>query len=185
MRIIFFESQRKITIFLLIALIGGMVFASGSLSARQTSSNQIEVTFSSNYRDVSIYHRKQGDRNWQITNLNYGNGTLRINNVQPGTYEIKAHGGGGTRLGFQNGMRIGGDVIITVSAQTTKSSSKNSSPANNHVDVHCVPCHGSGKCPKCNGKGTYYKDGVNHGKYKCNRCDGNGKCIYCRGTGRK
>ncbi|MCH5283021.1 MAG: hypothetical protein J1E59_05145 [Treponema sp.] len=83
-------------------------------------------------------------------------------------------------------------VIFSASGSTIYVNSVNSSgsnnrvaPADNHVDVHCIPCHGSGKCPKCDGKGYYYKSGVNHGKYKCDRCGGDGKCKYCNGKGRK
>lgn len=76
----------------------------------------------------------------------------------------------------------GRNFVVTVSGGN---SSTYTGPANNHVEVHCVPCHGSGKCSKCNGDGYYYKSGVNHGKYKCDRCGGNGKCTYCHGTGRK
>ena len=54
--------------------------------------------------------------------------------------------------------------------------------ANNNVDVHCITCHGSGKCPKCNGRKTI-ASGRN--QVKCDRCNGSGICPYCHGTGRK
>ncbi|MBR1714346.1 MAG: zinc finger-like domain-containing protein [Treponema sp.] len=79
--------------------------------------------------------------------------------------------------------------------RTSSSSGGSSATSSNttvKVEVHCVPCHGSGKCAKCNGKGKYYSDGHYGPKasqldryVKCDRCHGGGKCSYCNGTGRK
>ena len=83
------------------------------------------------------------------------------------------------------------DYVITrnngnITVITVNSVGGSSGPANTRVDVHCVPCHGSGNCPKCNGKGyTVYRSRNDHGKARCDRCGGSGKCPYCHGTGRK
>ncbi|MBQ7167746.1 MAG: hypothetical protein IJR93_12465 [Treponema sp.] len=57
-----------------------------------------------------------------------------------------------------------------------------SSGASGGVDVHCITCHGSGKCPKCNGRKTLPSG---RKQVRCDRCNGSGVCPYCRGTGRK
>ncbi|MCH5149826.1 MAG: hypothetical protein J1G30_04085 [Spirochaetales bacterium] len=93
------------------------MFANSSLKARQTGPNQIEVSFSSNYEHARIWYRRKGDRNWQVTNLKYGSGTLKISNVYPGTYEIKADSNSRNLRNpvFQRRSRIGGDVVLTIS----------------------------------------------------------------------
>ena len=108
---------KKLVVFMFVMLIGSIAFAAGSLSARQTGSNQMEVYFSSNYRQARIWYRRMGEKNWKITSINKGSGSLRINNVYPGTYEIKADGSGAQNWGsvFQSGMRIGGDILLTIS----------------------------------------------------------------------
>lgn len=81
----------------------------------------------------------------------------------------------------------GRNFIVTVRGGGSSSSSSSSGSPNSPA-THCIQCHGSGKCPKCNGKGwvyyshKYYSD---HGKEKCSRCGGDGQCPYCNGTGRK
>ncbi len=87
----------------------------------------------------------------------------------------------------------GRNFVITVTGESSNNNSgsvrNSSSSSSSKRVVECVPCHGSGKCPKCNGKGWVYynnwgKKG-DHGKERCSRCNGNGVCIYCRGSGRK
>lgn len=78
------------------------------------------------------------------------------------------------------------------SSSSGSGTSSSTSSGSTSYEVHCIPCHGSGKCSKCNGKGKYYSDG-HYGpnsstldRYvKCDRCSGSGKCSYCNGTGRK
>ena len=81
-------------------------------------------------------------------------------------------------------MKVG-ECVANVSGQSSGNGRNAGSSNSIHTEVHCIPCAGSGKCPKCNGKGEYIKNGVNHGRYKCDRCNGSGKCPYCNGTGRK
>jgi hypothetical protein len=45
----------------------------------------------------------------------------------------------------------------------------------------CKSCHGTGRCPKCNGKGG--KEGI-FGKSVCLKCGGSGNCTVSRGRGR-
>ncbi|MBQ9538133.1 MAG: hypothetical protein IJU95_02590 [Treponema sp.] len=74
-------------------------------------------------------------------------------------------------------------VTVTGGAVSSNNSvNSGTSNSSKKVQVHCMPCHGSGKCPKCNGRKTV-ASGRN--QIKCNRCNGSGVCPYCRGTGRK
>ncbi len=58
----------------------------------------------------------------------------------------------------------------------------------NRVDkVPCYACHGTGRCPGCNGTGDM-GDSYNFHKEKmvmrCSSCSGSGRCLTCHGTGR-
>lgn len=52
---------------------------------------------------------------------------------------------------------------------------------NNVVGENCLTCHGTGKCPTCNGRKITSSMG---NTYKCNVCDDNGNCPTCHGTGK-
>ena len=51
------------------------------------------------------------------------------------------------------------------------------------VTTTCPSCHGSGKCPTCNGKHWYY--GIGGSKVTCPNCTPNGACSSCGGSGKK
>lgn len=61
-------------------------------------------------------------------------------------------------------------------------------PTPNPVQPHqvtkdCNLCHGSGKCPTCNGKHWYY--GIGGSVVTCPNCTPNGACSSCGGSGKK
>ena len=73
-------------------------------------------------------------------------------------------------------------------APASSSSSSNSGTTTNPVQPHqvtttCTSCHGSGKCPTCNGKHWYY--GIGGTKITCPNCTPNGACPSCGGSGKK
>ena len=89
---------------------------------------------------------------------------------------------------YNCGHRRDWHTKLAKSGGSTSSASSNSNSNNNR----CNTCRGTGKCQRCNGKGTYYNDGHYGPKksqldryVKCDRCNGSGKCSYCRGTGNR
>lgn len=58
----------------------------------------------------------------------------------------------------------------------------------NRIDKEpCYACHGTGRCPGCNGTGdmgdshNFHKEKV---VMRCSSCSGSGQCLTCHGTGR-
>lgn len=74
----------------------------------------------------------------------------------------------------------------TSSASNRSGNSSNESNGSSRHIVSCVPCHGSGRCPGCNGKGyVYYNTRKGHGRETCKKCRGSGRCPYCNGSGKE
>jgi hypothetical protein len=49
----------------------------------------------------------------------------------------------------------------------------------------CDTCFAVGKCPECNGKGTFTTGLWGNVRLECEACNGSGKCPDCSGRGRK
>ena len=58
-------------------------------------------------------------------------------------------------------------------------------PAPNWPDEPCGDCHGSGKCPECDGSGIVTKQDENERLLDtmCRSCEGDTTCWTCGGTG--
>lgn len=66
-------------------------------------------------------------------------------------------------------------------SDTQSTGSRSAETLNQTVGSACMTCHGTGKCPTCNGTKVASSMG---NTYKCTVCDTNGNCPSCHGTGK-
>ncbi len=60
-----------------------------SLLVEQTDDDELTVSFSSTYDSCTVHLRKNGTANWNSFYCSYGGGSLSINGLSKGTYEIR------------------------------------------------------------------------------------------------
>ena len=124
--------------------------------------------------------------NWERPPIVIVNNTSQYVRIAGNPGAIKPHSSGSidTRqvtLQVNSSVEFLGDSNSTT-VYVNSLNNSGGSGSSGGVDVHCITCHGSGKCPKCNGRKTL-PSGRN--QVRCDRCNGSGVCPYCHGTGRK